>query len=163
MRTERPFWALSVLAICLIAVPAAGLSLDHSPRPAILLRKSDRFIVISAWNSVGLYSLKDGELLREFPVGEYLRGPGQVDPGERFLVNVNDKAISLWEIDSGKKLWSKRPFPEERLFRPSFSADGSRLLIRGRKKFLVYEARQKNAARIGLLKLDKGMITNFGD
>ncbi len=150
MRTERPFWALAVVALCLLAAPAAGLSIyiDASPRPAILLRKSDRFIVISAWNSVGLYSLKDGKLLREFPVGEHLDGPGQMDPGEQFLVNVNrNGTISLWEIDSGKKLWSKRPFPEEkRLYAlvMSFSADGGRLLILGDKKFFVYETRSGN-------------------
>ena len=148
MRTERPFWALTVVALCLLTVPAAGLSIYSAPHPAILLRKSDRFIVISAWNSVGLYSLKDGELLREFPVGEYLGGPGQVDPGEQFLVNVNrEGTISLWEIDSGKKLWSKRPFPEEKRLSAlvlSFSADGGRLLILGDKKFFVYETRSGN-------------------
>ena len=60
MRTERPFWALSVLAVCLLAVPAAGLSIDQSPRPTILLRKSDRFIAMKAWNSVGLVFIRIG-------------------------------------------------------------------------------------------------------
>ncbi len=152
----RPILCFTFLTVCLLAAPATGSRPGpERPHPAILLRKSNRFIALSAWNSVGLYSLKDGELLREFPVREYffLYGPGTVDPEEQFLVNVNRKGtISLWEIDSGKKLWSNSPFPEETIFLLSFSADGGRLLIRGPRKLLVCEARSGNIIR----EIDRG-------
>ena len=118
---------------------SAGYPLQSRPGLPILFRKSDRFLALKGRDSVGLYGLKDGKLLREFAIDEEYYALGMVDPEERFFVDRSTlpERIILWEIDSGKKLWTKRPFPLDRQAKFSQYLDSVRKAHKPKRNFMA--------------------------
>lgn len=110
-----------VFTIAWTAVAQARM-IDTSPRVAILLPKSQRFLARDTWTSVALYTYESGSPVRRFDAIESIF---DIDASldEKTLVAVHHGGVSVWDVDTGQRLWSKS-FRDAKGFGATLSPDG---------------------------------------
>ena len=98
---------LALLVYCCGRSSALANSPDQRPRTAILLNDSQRFIAQDAWNSTALYRVGDGTMIYRFVAPTWINEIA-ITPDEKFLLLAcNDGSLSLWEIDTGQRVWKQ--------------------------------------------------------
>src|SRR5262249_24969425 len=110
LRSQGSLRALGLLCtwvMLFLGLQAPATTIDTRPRPAVLLRTSEQFIVQSAWNQFALYQSRDGKLLRTFAVPESI-ARFDVSADENLLLIASDPGtIGVWNINTGEQLWQK--------------------------------------------------------
>ena len=109
----------------------AQAKISLKPLPTIILRNSARFLAFDSENSVTLYRLKDGQLLRTFS-GKQRIATFAVTPDEACLLLVwTDGSLALWSIDGIQQLWSKNPSQTglTTSLRPTFAQNGQSFIV----------------------------------
>ncbi len=98
---------LTLLVYCCGWSTALANSPDQSPRTAILLNDSKRFIARDAWNSTALYRVADGIMIRRFVAPTWINNIA-ITSDEKFVLLVcNDGRLSLWDIETGQQVWEQ--------------------------------------------------------
>jgi WD40 repeat protein len=101
------------LVVCVLILLALGhpaqAMIDISPRIALLMRNSPRFLALDAWNSVTLYSAKDGKPIHKFPSKAAVEAITLTPDEESLLVASGDACLTLWSVETGQQLWHKTP------------------------------------------------------
>ncbi len=161
----RIYWLFIVAMICLPTsstqaksrLPPQKHDRDRVAMHGILLRKSDRFIVNSRPERLRLYRLKDGRLLREFG-GEDIIPAIDVDPNEQFIAAGCSQGRTLvWDLNSGRKIWERKPQGETGAWDVSFAADGKSLVVADRSgRAFIYETSSGRIIRT--IKLDDNHV-----
>jgi hypothetical protein len=144
---------LAILVVGHIVTPAPATTIDTSPRHAILLGKSARFLAQDAWDSVALYAVADGRLVRRFPAGQRVNAIDVTADEGLLLVAGAGGGIGVWDLETGTKVWWIGPFQTGLgyVYDASFARDGRSCIVCGYEGFaLVYESRTgRQVAKVG--------------
>jgi DNA-binding beta-propeller fold protein YncE len=114
-------------------------TIDMSPRPAILLPKSEQFIAQDAMNSLALYRYGEGEPVRRFQVGPSINEIDVTADEQMLLIACDTGEVSVWNIETGERIWSKPPSKTglTYIYGAAFSQDGRSLAVCNRRDYAV--------------------------
>jgi hypothetical protein len=133
MRHHSLLWRLTwaLVLYLLAAAPAEATKIDTSPRPTIILCKSQRFIVQEGSESVALYGYTSAEPIRRFQATGRVNEIDATADEQLLLVACSNGDLGVWNIASGTKLWW-RGSSETRLgyiYGAGFAWDGRSLVV----------------------------------
>ncbi len=135
------------------ALPGKRSQKGSSGVSGILLRQTPRAVVPSSIDSLTMYDVENGRVIRQF-LPEGMMAAMDVDPQERFLgvARVDGKTI-LWNLQTGKRLWEHVPSGRCGSWDISFSADGKSLIVADLSgRAFVHEAKSGKLLRTITLK-----------
>jgi WD40 repeat protein len=129
---------------------ALATSISRSPKTAILLNDSKRFIAQDAWNSTALYRVGDGTMIHRFVAPDWIEGIA-ISPDETFLLLASfGGKISLWKTDTGEQVWASQSGLES-VHSPSFARNGESCIVCGtRDEARIFQSR--TGQRIGVVR-----------
>src|ERR1700687_2036074 len=103
------FAVIAIVLGCLPNDPVCAKTIDTSPRPTILLTKTDQFIAQDAWNSVALYTFGQNKPVRRFQAGDFINEIEATADEQLLLIACANGELGVWNIGTGAKLWWKTP------------------------------------------------------
>jgi hypothetical protein len=111
---------------------AIGTTIDMTPRPALLLKDGDRFLVQDSWDSLALYD-STGRLLQRFPVGARVEQFDLTNDESFLLIGSGDGSLTLWNAATGEVVWRRthKQTGMDFIFDVCFSHDGATFVVCG--------------------------------
>jgi hypothetical protein len=155
---------------------AFGETIDRSPRKAILLNDSKRFIVQDAWNCVALYQLGEVMPIHRFPTPGWVENLAVTSDEKRLLVACSNGSLGVWEVETGTRVWEQTGLGY--IFDVSFAHNGESCIVCDAKGNAII-LKTTTGERLGIVRISpkqlsilsgalspdgtKGVLIDFGE
>lgn len=129
---------LTLLLSCFLNAYVQGETVDKGPRPALLLGKTEHFVVQDAWNSVALYKRDDTNPVRRFLATAQINKL-DVTSDEQLMLILCEREVAVWNIQTGENVWRKTSSESGLgyIYDGCFAHDGKSLVVCNEATFAV--------------------------
>ena len=133
IRGTSPIGLLIIASCCSVSSIGFCTTINMRPRATILLEDGTRFIAQDGWDSVAIYRTADALLLHRFPAPSRVHDIALSPDEKHLLVGCNDGNLLLWRVETGERIWRKRPHLSgvDYVGDVAFSATGERFVVCG--------------------------------